>query len=968
MPDIRVTDLESVGQLNPDDILYVIQDGLSRQVTAANLFGSITDAEIRGNIYLVGNTQVLLPSNVGTSPVAIDILKTEFRANEAGTYYPTLLSGREGQLKIISLVETVPDGIFTLNSANSDIYGNLELTFVNPGDTAFMYYSEQRWRVLGTSPGFKSNISGTTDDIIEAPGTANLYYTNTRSRAAISAGDATIIYNSVTGEIRANVQFLANIDLSIFTTDDLPEGLANLYYTDDRAIAGTESARANLRADIQHPTANIIYVKANGRDELDGLTEANAVANIHIALARANAWTTVRVKSGDYKLWGNPVTIPTRVGLVGDNLRTTTVRPENLSDDMFYVNNACYVWGFTFRDHESPSAVFSYNPDGSAGNIVTSPYIQNCSSITTTGTGMRVDGSLVGGLRSMVCDSYTQTNSAGIGIHMLNRGYTQLVSVFTICCQIAILCENGGFCSITNSNSSFGTYGLVADGVSIPLYYGEVVAVINSRTVLMRNLSQRPSVGDVMLFASYNQAKCSRDTGLIVDSLAFDIAYAGNTQSTFSGLQYYAQAESSIPGQAEETVAALEYLRNLASNASLSISIGTPYQANTSQTYANTTAGSAYTANVIRTEIDLVIDIIENGTVGITDRIVPNSYPANTDVAVQNAVSLLTTNKSFFQDEVVSYVNNTFPTFSYDQIKCARDVGYIIDTVIFDLRHGGNKQAIQSGVYYYNFNANVSQINNQVVQTGAAYEHIKTIANDLLLNQPLTLSFQTAIAQNTTAAPAVTLNEVNTLYGLVDGIVSIIDNGPGVAPTKEPIGLTANSATNAINATTILLSNRDFIRAEVLAFTNKNWANISNGTIRFFTVNTAEPLNTANGNTSIVVMDEQMLTNERPIAGASTSYHQPSYISASGHTFEYVGSGNELALALPSAGGIPVQENEVIQQRGGAVYYTSTDHKGDFRIGDELLINRASGTINGRTFNKSLFAVMTPYILAITPD
>ena len=466
MPDIRVTDLESVGQLNPDDILYVIQDGLSRQVTAANLFGSITDAEIRGNIYLVGNTQVLLPSNVGTSPVAIDILKTEFRANEAGTYYPTLLSGREGQLKIISLVETVPDGIFTLNSANSDIYGNLELTFVNPGDTAFMYYSEQRWRVLGTSPGFKSNISGTTDDIIEAPGTANLYYTNTRSRAAISAGDATIIYNSVTGEIRANVQFLANIDLSIFTTDDLPEGLANLYYTDDRAIAGTESARANLRADIQHPTANIIYVKANGRDELDGLTEANAVANIHIALARANAWTTVRVKSGDYKLWGNPVTIPTRVGLVGDNLRTTTVRPENLSDDMFYVNNACYVWGFTFRDHESPSAVFSYNPDGSAGNIVTSPYIQNCSSITTSGTGVRVNGDHVGGLRSMVLDAFTQFNEGGIGVHLLNLGYMQLVSLFTICCEYSVLCEGGGFGSITNSNTSFGAKGVVADGVS----------------------------------------------------------------------------------------------------------------------------------------------------------------------------------------------------------------------------------------------------------------------------------------------------------------------------------------------------------------------------------------------------------------------------------------------------------------------------------------------------------------------
>jgi len=30
-----------------------------------------------------------------------------------------------------------------------------------------------------------------------------------------------------------------------------------------------------------------------------------------------------------------------------------------------------------------------------------------------------------------------------------------------------------------------------------------------------------------------------------------------------------------------------------------------------------------------------------------------------------------------------------------------------------------------------------------------------------------------------------------------------------------------------------------------------------------------------------------------------------------------------------------------------------------------LIINRNLGTITGRTFTKSLFAVMTPYILAI---
>jgi hypothetical protein len=72
-----------------------------------------------------------------------------------------------------------------------------------------------------------------------------------------------------------------------------------------------------------------------------------------------------------------------------------------------------------------------------------------------------------------------------------------------------------------------------------------------------------------------------------------------------------------------------------------------------------------------------------------------------------------------------------------------------------------------------------------------------------------------------------------------------------------------------------------------------------------------------------------------------------------------------IPTALPYNGGRPVQDNEVVYSRGGAVYFTSTDHKGDFRIGDELLINRATGTINGRTFNKSLFAVMTPFILAL---
>ena len=49
----------------------------------------------------------------------------------------------------------------------------------------------------------------------------------------------------------------------------------------------------------------------------------------------------------------------------------------------------------------------------------------------------------------------------------------------------------------------------------------------------------------------------------------------------------------------------------------------------------------------------------------------------------------------------------------------------------------------------------------------------------------------------------------------------------------------------------------------------------------------------------------------------------------------------------------------------GLVYFTATDELGDFRIGENLRINREEGTITGDTFDRSLFAVLTPIILAL---
>jgi acyl-[acyl carrier protein]--UDP-N-acetylglucosamine O-acyltransferase len=124
------------------------------------------------------------------------------------------------------------------------------------------------------------------------------------------------------------------------------------------------------------------------------------------------------------------------------------------------------------------------------GPITQGPYIRNCTNFVPNSIGMKVDGFAaepgdkddIGVTGTMSVDSYTQFNQGGIGVSITNGAYSQLVSIFTICDDVAIFTGSGGQCDITNSNSSFGRLGLVSDGVgdettkSIYRYTGEVVA------------------------------------------------------------------------------------------------------------------------------------------------------------------------------------------------------------------------------------------------------------------------------------------------------------------------------------------------------------------------------------------------------------------------------------------------------------------------------------------------------------
>jgi hypothetical protein len=980
MADLKLSDLLGATDLDADTFFYAVQGGISKKVNANVLFENIIDPVFKGAITF-GDVQLIRGTDVDTD---IDVEKSRTEFDVGGlTLEPQLPNAEDGVVKVLTLAN-VQGGRVNITTAKSNIYPNVELYLKKQGESVMLMYTTNTytngWVILGSTPGLDTNIE--LDE-------ANV--SDERIRRAISAGDVTINYDQANGKIFVGdiSNLVTKLSISDIDTDDIPEGSFNLYFS---AEAVQQQIDTSL-AVVTKPPANVIYVAKNGDDVKDGYTPANAIANIHVALARvaanANTFWTVQVFPGDYTLYNNPVTIPARCSMIGNDLRTTTVRPENPTSDMFYMNTGAYVFGFTFRGHRAPSAatvktgsaVFSYNPDGSAGNITTSPYIQNCSSITTTGTGVRVNGDYVGGLRSMVLDAFTQFNEGGIGIHLLNQGYMQLVSLFTICCEYSVLCEAGGFGSITNSNSSFGRYGLVADGVSPTNYSGKVNTQINSRTVQMRDMPHIPFINDKVLMANYNQAKCYRDTGLIVDSFAFDLAYGSNTQSRFSGVQYWGQGLNRLLDQRLEVINAFRYAESLMSNVVINsnawdIDGNVPYQTANVQVFNAPAPGSN---TFVESLSNIFIDIYTNGVFGVTDKIIPNVYPASTNVSRNRTANLLQSNKAFIQAEVSAFFANNYPYAAYlPDRTIAGDIGKLVDNITFDIRHTGNRQTVQQAILFFDYLNDRTRIENQIPQTSAAFEFIKDIIDDILLREPLANTYQTAVTQDLSVSGNVTTSEITYVRNRLDDIINIINNGPefqNVEYNIDRIGQTASTNPNVIAATNIIFANKSFIQAEVLEYVNQRWMDISNGTRNFYTVNEfTEP----SPGVYNVVFDEKILFVDRPLANTRVSFHQGSYLSASSHTFEYVGSGTQLNAGvnvlgevsakpscLPYNGGIPLQELEVVESRGGGIYYTSTDHKGDFRIGNELLINRATGTINGRTFNKSLFAVMTPYILAL---
>ena len=234
---------------------------------------------------------------------------------------------------------------------------------------------------------------------------------------------------------------------------------------------------------------NVRYVAPHGTDTpTSGKNLATAYASIRYACDNIGTnGGTIFVMTGVYNEQ-LPITIPSNVAIVGDNLRTVVVQPKaGNSDDplvpnnqatMFLMSDGSILNKMTFKGMTGwvPGA----NPADITSSVIKgvvvrlnpaspithkSPYVIECSFIGSGAIGALVDGAAhATGNKSMIFHGYTIISDNGVGYWIKDGGKSEIVSCFTYYCYFGYSATGGGFIRSLNGNNSYGTWGATSRG------------------------------------------------------------------------------------------------------------------------------------------------------------------------------------------------------------------------------------------------------------------------------------------------------------------------------------------------------------------------------------------------------------------------------------------------------------------------------------------------------------------------
>ena len=285
-----------------------------------------------------------------------------------------------------------------------------------------------------------------------------------------------------------------NITASIMVKTGTYEETLPIVIPDNTALVGDELRGAVVRPKISIYTAatssNSLtnsFVLLSIDDIVENIPIQFSVDNINDEFSGISLGETYYVKTIDAET--KRISVSAYVGGPAVSLSNGSGRlivyAGDCLKDMFYVRNASGIRNLTLSGlagsltdpnqfgtrRPSGGSYVSLDPgsstdDTAAWILSRSPYIQNVTNFGVGCTGLKIDGTLHnGGNKSIVCNDFTQILSDGIGVWCTGSGaLTECVSVFSYYNYAGYFAEDGGRIRATNGNSSYGTYGVIAEG------------------------------------------------------------------------------------------------------------------------------------------------------------------------------------------------------------------------------------------------------------------------------------------------------------------------------------------------------------------------------------------------------------------------------------------------------------------------------------------------------------------------
>ena len=233
---------------------------------------------------------------------------------------------------------------------------------------------------------------------------------------------------------------------------------------------------------------------------------------------------------------------------------------------------------------------------------------------------------------------------------------------------------------------------------------------------------------------------------------------------------------------------------------------------NVTESAGNTEVQSAafpYASSVEETDIKRLVRTIQHqidfkiGTTHMESSANPTGYNTAFLIGFGDARTLIRENKEFIKEEITAYLTANFSSVKYSKTKCKRDVGFIIDAMVYDLTYDGKWATLVAGLAYFDGDNSVDlQIDStEIAATVAAYGRLKTVVQQIIANTTVTKSATNTATQWTDSTNLSGGSAANATVGALVDIITNIIQGDSTESTTPQINVTTIASLNTLTST-----------------------------------------------------------------------------------------------------------------------------------------------------------------------